>query len=448
MSLSHKAEATLLFLGDVAVFYLSLFSVLFLRYDLPFDEPVVRLHFLPFSLLFLLWVLVFFIAGLYEQHTLLFQKRLPHRLLRSVAANALIAVLLFYFFPAFLITPRANLFFYLIVSSPLLFLWRLYGFTLLGAGEKQAVLLIGSGPELRELERELSGNPRYGVRLAGAVDASARAGTEGIVEALRRASPKTVSAVIIDLRHSAVEPLLPRLYALLFSRVRFVDFYMVYEELFGRVPLSLLGYGWFLQNASAVKRRAYEVLKRLMDIVISLPLLACTVIAYPFIALAIKLDDGGPVCIIQERVGQYGRMIRTYKFRSMVRNEEDPTTRGTNTVTRVGVFLRRTRLDELPQLWSVLMGALSLIGPRPELPALVALYEREVPYYNIRHLIKPGLSGWAQIYHENHPHHRADVSETKVKLSYDLYYIKHRSLFLDFRIALKTIKILLSRSGA
>lgn len=444
---TNKLEALALFVGDVCFLYLSLFVVLLLRYGLSFDEPVVGLHFLPFSILFLFWVLVFFVAGLYEQHTLLFQKQLPYRLLRSVATNALIAVLFFYFFPEFLITPRANLFLYLIVSFPLLFLWRLYGVALFGAGEKQPAILVGSGPELRELAAEFSGNPRYGVRLMGTVDAALPAAADTITRILTRASLEKVSLAIVDVRHSAMEPLLPRLYTLLFSRVRFVDLYNAYEEIFGRVPLSLISYSWFLQNVSATKRRFYTISKRLMDIAISAPLLLCLWALYPFVALAIKLDDGGPVLIAQDRVGQGGRLIRTRKFRSMLRNVEDPTQKHANAVTRVGRVLRRTRIDELPQLFSVLAGDLSLIGPRPELPSLVAVYEREVPYYGIRHLISPGLSGWAQIYHENHPHHAADVSETKVKLSYDLYYIKNRSLFLDLKIALKTVKILLSRSG-
>jgi len=117
-----------------------------------------------------------------------------------------------------------------------------------------------------------------------------------------------------------------------------------------------------------------------------------------------------------------------------------------NKVTKVGAFLRTTRLDEFPQLWNVLKGDISLIGPRPEFPGPVEHYTKEIPYYNIRHLIKPGLSGWAQIYGA-HPHHSTDVSKTKEKLSYDLFYIKSRSFWLDIKIALKTIKALLSRSG-
>ena len=118
-----------------------------------------------------------------------------------------------------------------------------------------------------------------------------------------------------------------------------------------------------------------------------------------------------------------------------------------NQITRAGNFLRMSRLDELPQLWNVLQGGISLIGPRPEFPGPVKQYESQVSYYNVRHLIKPGLSGWAQIHHDNAPHHGLDVRETKTKLSYDLYYIKNRSLLLDLKIALQTIKAILSRTG-
>ena len=116
-------------------------------------------------------------------------------------------------------------------------------------------------------------------------------------------------------------------------------------------------------------------------------------------------------------------------------------------ITRIGRWLRKSRIDELPQLWSVFKGDMSMIGPRPEIPSLVKHYEDEISYYNVRHLIKPGLSGWAQLYHNDPPKINADSEKTRRKLSYDLYYIKNRSLMLDLKIALKTIKALLSRSG-
>jgi len=140
--------------------------------------------------------------------------------------------------------------------------------------------------------------------------------------------------------------------------------------------------------------------------------------------------------------------VNIVKFRTMRADvSRSDNASGEQVVTYVGNFLRRTRIDELPQLWNVLKGDISLIGPRPELPTLAKVYEQEIPYYNIRHLIKPGLSGWAQLYHTDPPKVVADSEKTRRKLSYDIFYIKNRSFMLDVKIALKTIKTLLSRSG-
>ena len=151
----------------------------------------------------------------------------------------------------------------------------------------------------------------------------------------------------------------------------------------------------------------------------------------------------GPVFLYQERAGKGNRPIRILKLRTWTL-KDDPTG---HRITPFGKFLRRSRIDELPQLWNVIRGDLSLIGPRPELPELVKVYANEIPYYNMRHLLTSGLSGWAQVHHLKHPHHIADVEETRNKLSYDLYYLKNRSLVLDIKIALKTIKTLISQSG-
>ena len=163
------------------------------------------------------------------------------------------------------------------------------------------------------------------------------------------------------------------------------------------------------------------------------------------------MDDHGPIFVRLDRVGKNGAVFPLLKFRSMTGNDNAAYGKsGTTTlrVTRVGHFLRKSRLDELPQFWNLLRGEVSSVGPRPESPALVALYEKEIPYYGVRHFIKPGLTGWAQLYHDNHPHHGAAVAATREKLSYDLYYLEHRSLMLDVVITLKTIKKLLMRSGA
>ena len=173
-------------------------------------------------------------------------------------------------------------------------------------------------------------------------------------------------------------------------------------------------------------------------------------ILLPFVRLVIYLEDRGPLFVVQERVGKGGTLFTLYKFRTMTGNDSGQYQNGKTKlrVTHVGNFLRKSRIDELPQLWSLLVGEQSWVGPRPELPALVTDYLKTIPNYDLRHLVLPGLSGWAQIYHQAHPHHQADVTETARKLSYDLYYIKHRSLILDIDITLKTLKALSLRLGA
>ncbi len=159
---------------------------------------------------------------------------------------------------------------------------------------------------------------------------------------------------------------------------------------------------------------------------------------------------GGSIFITQERVGKFEEPIYIKKFRSMSGNDEGKYGEGGKTtlvVTRVGKWLRLLRIDELPQLWSIVKGDLSIVGPRPELPALAAQYNARIPYYNARYLIAPGLTGWAQIRHDRDPHHGADVVETKAKLSYDLYYLKRRSLLLDVFLMLQTVRIIITARG-
>jgi len=221
----------------------------------------------------------------------------------------------------------------------------------------------------------------------------------------------------------------------------------IYEDVFDRIPLSLVKYSWFLENISAMSKFTYDFLKRSMDIIVSSILGLVSLIFYPFVFIAIKIDDGGPLFFKQDRIGKNNKIIQIFKFRTMpVHNESDGIAKEV-TPTRVGKILRRSRVDELPQLWNIFKGDLALIGPRPEIPALVKVYEKDISYYNIRHLIKPGLSGWAQIYHKSPPKFNASVEETKGKLSYDLFYIKNRSILLDIKISLKTVKTLFSRSG-
>lgn len=443
MGIENKKEPVLLLLGDLLLFFVSLWVMLFVRYGVLPAAAVWQEHLLPFSIIFIVWVVVFFIAGLYDKHTIILKSRLPSTLLNAQIINSVVAVLFFYFIPIFGITPKVNLFIYLVISFLLILWWRLSGFSSLSRRKKQNAILVGSGEEMRELEVEVNQNPRYGIRFISSVDTNHIDGIDFYEEIIKRIYDEEVSIVAIDLRSERIDPILPHLYNLIFSKVRFIDMYKIYEDIFDRIPLSLVRYNWFLENVSVTPTITYDALKRAMDAILSFLLGILSLPLYPLVFLAIKLDDRGPIFLIQERVGKGGRTIQTFKFRSMSVVDGG----GEEHITRVGAFLRKLRIDELPQLVNVLRGDLSLIGPRPELRELVKLYEKEIPYYNIRHLIKPGLSGWAQLHHEGHPHYAPDVSETKVKLSYDLYYIKNRSFLLDLTITLKTLKVLVSRSG-
>ena len=445
----NKKEPLILLVGDVFFFLVSLWLALFLRnIEIP-TKDVFLSHLEPFGFLFVVWVVMFYIAGLYEKHTLLLKSKLPGILFNTLITNSAIAVMFFYLIPYFGITPKTILFIYLIVSFLAILFWRIYGYFFVGVQKVDNALIIGSGEEMRELIEEVNENPLYNLRFISSVDLERVENSTFWDEIVSRIYSENVAIVAIDLAHEKVAPVLPHLYNLIFSKVQFVDMHKVYEDIFSRVPLSLLKYNWFLENISTAPRVTYDLLKRFMDILLALILGILSLIIYPFVILAIKLEDGGPAFIHFERIGKNNLPIKITKFRSMTGNDQGIygiNGKTTLQVTKVGQFLRTSRIDELPQLWDVLTGDISLIGPRPELPTLVKKYEEEIPYYNVRHLIKPGLSGWAQIYGE-HAHHGADIMMTKNKLSHDLYYIKNRSFTLDLKIALKTIKTLLSRVG-
>jgi len=219
-----------------------------------------------------------------------------------------------------------------------------------------------------------------------------------------------------------------------------------YEKAFGEVPVSRIGPHWFLFADLGVYRDENASVKRAVDVLLSLVGLAITLPFWPLIMLSVKLSSPGPVFHRQQRVGQGGRTFVLYKFRTMREGSERDgsiwATRNDPRATPLGRWLRRTHADELPQLWNVLRGHMSLVGPRPERPDLVDLLAAQIPYYNERHLVKPGLTGWAQINFR----YGSSVADARKKLQLDLYYIKYMSLELDVGIMLRTIGMILSGS--
>ncbi len=442
MNILNRREPIILFAGDLLAFSTALWLALTFRYgSIPSQELLLQ-HLMPFSILFALWTVVFFIAGLYEKHTLVFKGKLPTLILNTQVANSLIAVVFFYLIPLFGITPKTILATHLVISLALIVLWRVSLVPWFGFRNRENAILIGAGKEMDELKEEVNSSRQYNLTFVSSVsfdDVDSKTLQKDVVETVHS---EMVSSIVIDLKNEKAGTILPSLYNLIFSNVRFLDMHKVYEEVFDRIPLSLVRHSWFLENISSSSHAGYDLLKRITDLVTGLILGLLSLPLYPIVALVIFLDDQGPVFLFQDRIGKNNSVIRIVKFRSMARNAT-----GENVITRAGRVLRATRIDELPQLWNVVKGDLSLVGPRPELPDLVKVYEKEIPYYKMRHLVTPGLSGWGQIKDYNVPRGTADVDKTRTKLSYDLYYIKNRSFMLDITIALKTLKTLLSKSG-
>lgn len=435
MRLSSKQGSVALLMGDLVLFAVALWLTLLFRYvklpeaDFYFD------HLRPFFFIFIIWALVFYIADLYGKHTSIFRRKLPRVIFNAQLVNSAIAVVFFYFVPYFGITPKTILFIHLFISFLFIFLWRSFIIPNIHLNQREKFYFACKGKNVDEIIEEIKNNPKLNIIIASEDD-------------IKNISKSGITSIVVDLYDKNIEEELKNFYNLIFSGIQFIPVHNLYEEFFDRELVSVLKEQWFLENISNRPKPIYDGLKRLMDIFVASALGLLSLLFYPFIFIAIKLDDGGVLFSFQERVGKNNKIIRLVKFRTMkIANDGARWGKAENAVTRIGKYLRRTRLDELPQLWNILVGDLSLIGPRPEFADPVALYSEDIPYYNIRHIIKPGLSGWAQIHQDGEPHHGISVYDTKIKFSYDLYYIKNRNFWLDLSVAMKTIKILLLSKG-
>lgn len=441
-------ELAILLAGDLCVLVASLWLTLLVRYfEIP-SAQIWNLHAVPFGILFIVWLFVFFITGLYDQHTMVFRTRLPERIVRVQIANVIIAAVFFFFVPIFGIAPKTNLVLYLFISSGLFVAWRLSFFPRFFPKKRDQALLVAGGIELRDLQTEVNANHRYPFYFSEILSVDKLDGgsmSERIFSALRN---EKLRYVVIDIHHKKLANILPHLYKPIFSNVQFISARELYEEIFERPTLSVLGDEHSMEQLTARSAGMfYEVTKRIIDIVGGVVMAGITIIIAPFIWLALRIEGKGPLLITQERIGQYGSRMRVYKFRSMTHNESSSASwvkekhSTPNKVTRVGAILRQTSLDEFPQCINVLKGEMSLIGPRNDIVGLGERLEESIPLYNVRYVVKPGITGWAQV---NQQYEQGNISpqsieETKVRLVYDFYYIKNRSLMLDVIIAFKTI---------
>ncbi|OGN01611.1 MAG: hypothetical protein A3I26_00275 [Candidatus Yanofskybacteria bacterium RIFCSPLOWO2_02_FULL_43_10] len=432
----------LIFFSDITILYFSLVLTLLIRYpDNLYEKYTVHLY--PFSLIFISWLLVFYIANLYEPKLLRNNIHFYSALFRAIIIAAAISVLFFYVIPLYGITPKTNLLIFVAVFTGLEFLSRSVSNNILQKGFKKSILIVGTNNQSLELDLFIKENPQLGYEIKSVIDIA----SDKLKHIDMVIKEEKIDTIVLSPEAYQVPEIIDIFYKSLEQKVGFVNLASFYERLTGMVPLGAINQIWFLENLNEGNKRAYEMAKRVSDLVFAVVLGLFSLLFYPFIVFLIKMTSEGPVFYKQKRVGQLGKTFEIIKFRTMNKDAEKNTgaiwaSNNDPRITKAGGFMRKTRIDELPQLWNILKGQMAFIGPRAERPEFNEQL-KTVPFYEERYLIKPGLSGWAQINFR----YGSSVADAAEKLKYDLYYIKNRSLILDIGIALKTIRIMFQRSG-
>jgi sugar transferase (PEP-CTERM system associated) len=399
-------------------------------------------------------------ADLYDLRAIIDTQDLLVRLFQALSATSLILAFAYFWFPDWIIGRGvfviAALFVIILVVA-----WRLaFAWFTKRVAPRERLLLVGTSPAAIGLARELyERRQELGVEIVGFVDADPsrvgapvlNPGVVGTIEDIPGLVQRTrADRVVVSLSDARGKLPMDRLLEVrLRTGVTFHHLASVYEEYTGKIAVENLRPSWLIFSEGFRKTATLLVAKRAVDLVLSTIGLLIGAPVMLLITGLVKLSSPGPVFYHQERVGLNGRVFTVHKFRTMRVDAEATTgpvwSRPNDTrITALGRLLRRTRLDEMPQLWNVLRGDMSFVGPRPERPSFVEQLTATIPFYGQRHVVKPGLTGWAQVRYT----YGASVEDAIEKLQYDLYYIKNLSIALDFVIVLETIKTVVRRRGA
>jgi len=400
--------------------------------------------------------LCLYYADVYEFGITTDRRELLARILKALGGSLIILAALYFQFPRLVIghgvvSMAALLAVALVIGWRLAFVWMAKSL-----GPRKRFLIIGTNSTALNFAREFEGRDELGVEIVGFVDPDAAAsGTAAVrvigsiedIPAIVRA--RSVDRVVVSLTDARGKLPMATLLQMKLDGVTFDHLASVYEEYTGKIAVENLRPSWLIFTDGFRKSRGHAIVKRVTDICFAA---AALIVLFPvllLVALAVRLTSQGPILYHQRRVGQNGRLFYVHKFRSMLADAEATTgavwaKKGDARITPLGRFMRRSRLDELPQLWNILSGHMSVVGPRPERPEFVGALGEQIPFYAQRHVVKPGLTGWAQVRYT----YGASVEDAMEKLQYDLFYIKHMSIGLDVLIMLATVKTVLLRRGA
>jgi len=399
-------------------------------------------------------------ADLYDVRIISDRRELFTRLIQATAASSFVLAAIYFWAPSTMIGRGV----FLVAASLIIIVavaWRVFFEWLSGrVGPRERLLLVGTSPAAVDLGRELfARRTELGVEIVGFIDPDpSKVGqplmNPGIIGAIDDipgiVASRGVDRVVVSLADARGTLPVERLLEMKLAGVSFDHLASVYEEYTGKIAVENLRPSWLIFSDGFRKTRLLSAMKRLLDIVSALAGLILGAPLMALVALAVRLTSPGPVLYHQQRVGLNGRVFTVHKFRSMRTDAEASTgpvwasKKGDTRVTPIGNILRRCRLDELPQLWNVLNGDMSFVGPRPERPEFVSQLTEQIRFYGQRHVVRPGLTGWAQVSYT----YGASTEDALQKLQYDLYYIKNLSIALDLFIILETIKTVVLRRGA
>ena len=450
--MNHKFKKIILILGDISILYSALYLTLLLRYLHPVSIETWQTHFWPFSLTFIAWLIIFYISDLYNLYLAINDSDFFNRTIRAGFIAALLSIAFFYANPNIKISPKTNLLIYVFVFTFLFILWRrFFNWSLKSYLPKNKIAFIGKNNLVNELINTLRKNPQLGIKVA-LLAGNYENQMDGIkiikdINNLDKIiKEKNINEIVLASNPQESDKLRSALFKCLPLKINFINASDFYESITGKVSLESLNQMWFLEKLNKGKREWQDLFKRFYDFVMALILLIISASFWPFIALLIKAESKGPVFIKMERAGQNGAPFKMLKFRTMREegNTRTPTIKNDPRITKFGGFMRKTRIDEIPQIINILLNNMSFVGPRPERPELIQDLEKLIPFYNERTLVKPGVTGWDQVSGE---YHSPSLEDSLKKLQYDLFYVKNRSLYLDLSIILKTIKTVLGKRG-
>jgi sugar transferase (PEP-CTERM system associated) len=446
-------------LGEGLVIYLSVFIA---AYALRNTEPFVPDSAMALKMLLttLVCQVCLYYADLYDMSSSKSSVELCIRLLQSLGVAAIILAIIYFIFPQTILN-TGN---YIVSALILVFLlssWRL-GYALVlnrGLFDKK-IILIGSDELAQEINSEIMQKRDCGYQVACIVLEKYHEGTiadartpvirkKGYQGLCALADKLKIDTIVVAIKERRGELPTRELLKCRMDGIDVIDGISFYETLSGKLLVEHISPSWLIFSDGFQKSSVKKLVKRTTDIILSVSLLVLLSPLLLLVMLLIKIDSKGPAFYIQERIGEEHRIYRIIKFRSMYTDAEEITgpvfaDKDDDRITRVGRFFRKWRIDEVPQLWNVLKGEMSFVGPRPEREFFVKQLEHSIPYYRERFSVKPGITGWAQVCY----HYGYTFEDAVEKLNYDLFYIKNMSIFMDLIIMLRTIKIVIFGIGA